>query len=286
MRHGVSLLFMILTGCGLQPGGTASGGREASWAVSAEEARVTPYRFAFSGQVLDQAGEVIPLYSVSVLSGEADLDCVLNPFGEKNGLIHLSRSSKHSDVPFSMVQLFISAIGYKSQLFSVKVGVDCDAGFCQGSAPLPLILKKAMVESESASSLAQVDPRRLAAEIKTSGVHALFRDLLSRDKLGERLVHRLRLAKNADQLPMVLIELTAPDAFLLNQAAQQLLNPVVHQLRKAKSLGLSQTSINISKGFAATKPLRDHLRAIQTSPVPRLANPAIFNFITHENDHC
>lgn len=213
-----AVVAALLLGCG---GGNRSGfnashsNRKGN--LTFHEAGESTYRFALTGQVLDdQTKTPVPNFSVSVLSSDAAVNSVINGLGNANGLFHLSRNPSIRDDLFTQIPILLSAPGFEPLVQSLELGADCKAEPCAETRPLRLLMK--------ARSLLPVEPSSFPAFslvtklMEKKGISTLFRAMTAEGKADATVTGELARANNRDILSNVLVILkpttagSAPDA--------------------------------------------------------------------------
>jgi hypothetical protein len=201
-------LVAVAAGCGrIGPGQARLTSGKGAGVPTAEEAGQAVYRYAFSAQALDEGtGQVLPDFSVSLLSEDPAVSALMNSMGDKNGLFHISRNPGLADSAFKALPVLISAVGHKPSLQLLEVGADCVAGQCPGLKPLSLRLPKLDgTNFPSASALAPLAATQL---VNASGTAALFKEMIQSGKIDSGMQQLFSGAKNGDVLNNVLVILS------------------------------------------------------------------------------
>lgn len=172
---------------------------------SAEEAALAKYRYAFTGQVLDEkTGAALSDFSVSLLSKDGAVSTLLNGFGEKNGIFHISRNPMAADAAFRSLAVLISSPGHKPLMRLIDVGADCVAGQCPGSKAVSIKLTSS-VSAGLTGAKAAFSPATVTQKMAVQGTGAAFQELVAAGKLDLEAQKILLGAKNGDVLNNVLV---------------------------------------------------------------------------------
>jgi len=214
---GFVVVAALLLGCGGgSRNGFVAGHSNRKGNLTFHEAGEASYRFALSGQILDEATQSpIPNFSLSLLSSDSAVTSVINGLGNVNGLFHLSRNPSIRDDLFAQLPVLISAAGFEPIVQNLDLGADCKAEPCTETRPLKLLMK--------ARSLAQTEPTSFPAFsavtklMEEKGISTLFKAMTSQGKADAAITGDLARANNRDLLTNVLVVLkptspgTAPD---------------------------------------------------------------------------
>lgn len=175
------------------------------------------YRYAFSGQILDErTREPIPKFSIELVGDDPAISNVLNHLGDDHGLFHISRMSATESSQFSTSPVIISAVGYEPYVQLVDLGSDCLSAGCPGVRPTPFYLKP-VPGSPSPKSLS---PKRIQEIINEKGVSGLFRDLINLGKWDSKTRTDLSQARNTEVFSNVVVFLkAAPDKEVLSDVS-------------------------------------------------------------------
>ncbi len=203
---GVLIVLWALFGCAYNGRhGFVASSSSRKGIPSFQEAGEASYRFAVTGQVLDEVSQTpINNFSVSPLAPEAALNSVLNGLGDKNGIFHLSRSASIRDALFTQIPILISAPGFEPFIQNLELGSDCKIEPCLESRPIHLMLHP-VPSSNGTLSPAGVSLAAVTRLLEDHGIPTLFKAMTSQGKADSTIVSELATARNRDMISNVLV---------------------------------------------------------------------------------
>src|ERR1041385_74150 len=87
----IFLSALAVTGCGFRKSGAPISG---SGLPTAQQAAQTPYKYGFTGQVIDASThQAVTKFSVSLLGQNSVVNSIINALGSSNGIFHLSSNA-------------------------------------------------------------------------------------------------------------------------------------------------------------------------------------------------
>lgn len=176
---------------------------------SYSEAGRETYRYAFSGQILDETTKVpVPKFSVELVGDDPAIATILNSLGDERGLFHISRTAATETMQFATVPVIISASGYEPFVQMVDLGSDCLNVGCPEVRPTPFLLKPVPATQSPNRPLSA---KKIQEIITQKGIPGLFRDLINLGKWDAKTRVELSQARNAELLTNVVIFLKVPD---------------------------------------------------------------------------
>lgn len=223
------ILFGTLLGCADGSRSFSASSSQSKGAPNFHEAGQATYRYAFSGQVLNEITKTaVKDFSVSLLSEDSGVSAVLNALGDANGMFHISRNPTTQDPLFSSLPVLLSAPGFESTIQMLDMGSDCQSTNCPGTKPVGLALKPVAdaVAELSGVNVAELSTTFVRHQMEKRGVPALFKQLLSAGKLDPTVSGLLARAKNKDFIPNVLVLLKGTSAGFTPDAVASLLGSV------------------------------------------------------------
>jgi len=225
---------LVLMGCGGGRNGFVASSSARKGTMTFHEAGEASYRFAVSGQVLDDnTRNPVPQFSLSVLGNDPALTSVLNGLGQANGIFHLSRNPSLRDDLFAQLPVILSAPGFEPSIQTLEIGSDCKNEPCAETRPLRLWLKQRalpVVESLAFPALPQVTQL-----IEQKGIGPLFKAMTTSGKVDALITSELARSNNRDLLSNVLVVLKPASSGSAPDAVAKLLGSVPSDLLKGLS---------------------------------------------------
>jgi len=221
--------------------------------LSAAEAGDSTYRYAFSGQVLDDtSSEPVKKFSVDLPAQDSAVSSVINALGDRNGMFHISRNPTLKDLATAAIPVVVSASGFEPQVQWVDVGSDCQGPNCPGSKPLSFFLKPLAAPTPTPS--AGLSPATVRSAVNPQAIPSIFQNLLQVGKLDSTAGNLLAGAQNKDLLNNILVLLKGTNGDQATNAVSGLLGSIKSNNFKNLSGALLGAANTLMPIIAATNP--------------------------------